>query len=73
MRKGSRRAECVHTNVTVYKPIVRGSTDCTTDSHKTVLLRAHEQRRRRGICLQCSDERVAFVLKGGDVLQAHYY
>lgn len=43
MREGSRRAEGVHTDVAVYKPTIRGPTDCTTDAHETVLLRAYEQ------------------------------
>jgi len=51
MRRGNKQVEFVRTNVTVYKPAIRRPTDCTANPHKTVLLRAHEQRRCRRICL----------------------
>ena len=42
IREDSRWAEGVHTNVTVYKPTIRGSTDSATNAHEAVLLRAYE-------------------------------
>jgi len=42
----------MHTDVAVHKPAICGSADCTTNTHKTVLFRTYEQRRRRRVSLK---------------------